>query len=419
MQTLTLLSVLVLLVSAISAKVYFHEEFKAYPNGWVESTASTGKTLGKFILSAGEFHGNAENQGLKTSEDYRHYAIAKEFDELFSNEGKDLILQYTVKNEQGIDCGGQYVKIGPKESIDDMSQFNSDAPYSIMFGPDICGATKKVHFIFSYKGKNLDWKKNVVPETDKLTHIYTAIVHPDNTYEVQVDGVKKESGKLEEDWDFLPPKIIPDPEDKKPADWVDEPKIADPEDKKPSDWDNEPKFIADPDAAKPEDWDDEEDGEWEAPQIPNPNYKGEWSPRMIDNPAYKGEWKAKMIDNPDYQPDDKLYKYDNLNWAGFELWQVKAGTIFDNILVSDSVDDAKAEADRILADMKVEKAQFDAAEAEKRRAEEEARKQREEEERKRKEEEDKKTSENAEKEEAKKEAAEATTTDENSAHDEL
>lgn len=31
---------------------------------------------------------------------------------------------------------------------------------------------------------------------------------------------------------------------------------------------------------QPEDWDDEEDGEWTAPTIPNPEYKGEWKPKV-------------------------------------------------------------------------------------------------------------------------------------------
>lgn len=52
------------------------------------------------------------------------------------------------------------------------------------------------------------------------------------------------------------------------------------------DWDK-PEHIPDPDAVKPEDWDDEMDGEWEPPQIDNPEYKGEWKPKQIDNPAYK------------------------------------------------------------------------------------------------------------------------------------
>ena len=59
------------------------------------------------------------------------------------------------------------------------------------------------------------------------------IVRPDNTYEVRIDNVKEQTGKLEEDWDFLEPKEIPDPEAKMPEDWDDNPFIDDPEDKKP------------------------------------------------------------------------------------------------------------------------------------------------------------------------------------------
>lgn len=70
-------------------------------------------------------------------------------------------------------------------------------------------------------------------QDDEYTHLYTLIVNPDNTYEVKIDNVKVESGNLEDDWDFLPPKKIKDPEAKKPEDWVDQEKIPDPEDKKP------------------------------------------------------------------------------------------------------------------------------------------------------------------------------------------
>lgn len=42
-----------------------------------------------------------------------------------------------------------------------------------------------------------------------------------------------EGGSLEDDWDFLPPKTIPDPEAKKPEDWDDTRMIDDPEDTKP------------------------------------------------------------------------------------------------------------------------------------------------------------------------------------------
>jgi hypothetical protein len=74
--------------------------------------------------------------------------------------------------------------------------------------------------------------------------------------------------------------------------------------------------------------------------IPNPEYKGEWKPKMIDNPAYKGIWSPPDIPNPAYVHDDSLYNYKDLKYVGFELWQVKSGSIFDNIIVTDSIDEA-------------------------------------------------------------------------------
>merc|ERR1711920_334094 len=135
------------------------------------------------------------------------------------------------------------------------------------------------------------------------------------------------------------PKMIPDPDDKKPDDWSDESMVDDPADAKPDDWVEE-KRIVDSEAKKPDDWDDEEDGEWEAPMKDNPEYKGEWFAKRISNPAYKGFWEAKKIANPEYEDDDAVYKYADFGFIGFDLWQVKGGTIFDNVIVTDDVAEA-------------------------------------------------------------------------------
>merc|ERR1739846_36048 len=103
----------------------------------------------------------------------------------------------------------------------------------------------------------------------------------------------------------------------------------------------EDKRIVDAEAKKPDDWDDEEDGEWEAPMKDNPAYKGDWTAKRISNPAYKGFWEAKKIANPEYEDDDAVYKFDDFGFIGFDLWQVKGGTIFDNVIITDD----KAEAD--------------------------------------------------------------------------
>merc|ERR1711982_258654 len=120
-------------------------------------------------------------------------------------------------------------------------------------------------------------------------------------------------GSLKEDWELLKPKEILDPADKKPEDWVDDSMMNDPESKKPGDWVEEKRMV-DPAAKKPDDWDDEEDGEGEAP----------------------------MIANPEYKDDDNLYSFADFGFLGFDLWQVKGGTIFDNIILTD--DQAEADA---------------------------------------------------------------------------
>lgn len=70
-------------------------------------------------------------------------------------------------------------------------------------------------------------------QDDELTHLYTLILNPDQTYEVRINNEKVESGSLEDDWDMLPPKKIKDPKAKKPSEWDNRAKIDDPNDTKP------------------------------------------------------------------------------------------------------------------------------------------------------------------------------------------
>merc|ERR1719432_325054 len=303
-------------------------------------------TAGKWEAATGKWFKDAEDKGIQTAEDSKFFGIGASFDS-FSNDGKELIIQYQAKYEKYIECGGGYLKIGPK--LGDLTTFGDPTPYNIMFGPDKCGYNKRTHLIFNYDGKNvlkksdLDYKQ----EGEGTSHLYRMILKPDNTVRVEIDEEKIYEGSLKEDWELLKPKEIADPDDKKPDDWADEAMIDDPDDKKPEDWVEE-KRIVDPEAKKPDDWDDEEDGEWEAPTKDNPAYKGEWYVKRVSNPAYKGFWEAKRIANPEYEDDDMVYKFDDFGFIGFDLWQVKGGTIFDNIIITDDV----AEADSFAAKCK-------------------------------------------------------------------
>ncbi|CAL8075867.1 unnamed protein product [Calicophoron daubneyi] len=378
-------------VYAGSETIYFQESFpdKKSIDSWVSSTFNDDKQ-GSFEISAGDSPVDKDDFGLRTTTDNRFYGISKKLDKPFTNKDKTLVVQFTVKYDKSVSCGGAYLKLlGPDI---DQTKFHGETPYRLMFGPDICGySTKKVHVIFNYNGKNHLIKKEVRCKDDLKTHLYTLIVKPDNTYEVLIDNLKEESGSLEEDWDMLPPKKIDDPSAKKPDDWVDQEEIDDPDDKKPENWD-QPKTIPDPSAKKPEDWDDEMDGEWERPTIDNPDYKGEWSPKKIPNPKYKGPWKAPQIDNPEYKPDSELYVMKDVAYIGFDLWQVTSGSIFDNILITDDPDYAKSQGEKVWKkrhDAEVEKEKED----EKKKKEEEKKESKPEEEEEKAEEEEKEDSE--------------------------
>merc|ERR550534_608238 len=270
--------------------------------------------------------------------DATFYAIATKIDEPLDNTDKDLVLLLNVKHEQNIDCGGGYLKL--MNSLESLESFDGETQYEIMFGPDFCGSTRKGHAILRHEDKNLLINKEVRATNDEHTHQYVFILKPDNTFEIRVDGKSGKDGDVKEFWDFELPKEINDPDVSKPDDWVDDPMMVDPEDKEPEDWVVE-ETIVDPDAEKPEDWDDEDDGDWEAPMIPNPEYKGPWSAKEIDNPDYKGPWEHPKIANPDYKevtnPGHRL----PINFIGFDLWQVKSGTLFGDIIIADDEEDLK------------------------------------------------------------------------------
>lgn len=267
-------------------------------------------------------------------------------------------------------------------------EYTDKTPFTIMFGPDKCGSTNKVHFIFRHKNPITgEWEEKhlenpPLPKIGKTTALYTLIVNPDNTFEILVNEETVKKGSLLEDFTpaVNPPSEIDDPEDVKPASWVETPMIQDPSATKPKDWDedapatiidevasmpedwlpNEPMTIPDPSAEKPEEWDDEEDGDWipdmvpnpvceevsgcgpwTQPTIQNPAYKGKWTAPMIPNPEYKGPWAPRKIPNPAFFVDESPSSLTDLLGLGFELWTMTDDILFDNIYVGHSPDDAK------------------------------------------------------------------------------
>ncbi|KKA26389.1 hypothetical protein TD95_001377 [Thielaviopsis punctulata] len=327
-------------------------------------------------------------KGLVLKNPAAHHAISAKFPHKIDPKGKTLVVQYEVKLQSGLECGGAYMKLLRENKALHQEEFSNATPYVIMFGPDKCGYTNKVHFIFNHKNPKTgeyEEKHLTAPPSAKIvktTELYTLIVHPNNTIIMEQNGEVVKEGNLLESFDppVNPPAEIYDPEDSKPADWVDEARIADPDAKKPEDWDedapfeivdaeaempedwlvDEPTSIPDPAAEKPEDWDDEEDGDWIGPSIPNPKcaeaagcgpwtqpmkrnpaYKGPWSAPMIDNPAYKGPWEARKIPNPDFYNDTTPANFEPMGAIGFEIWTMQSDIMFSNIYIGHSVEDAR------------------------------------------------------------------------------
>ncbi|XP_031555789.1 calnexin-like [Actinia tenebrosa] len=333
-----------------------------------------------------------EDIGLVLKSRARHHAISAKLDKKFDFKDKPFIVQYEVKFQQSMECGGAYVKLLADGQGFSPETFTDKSPYTIMFGPDKCGEDRKLHFIFRHKNPvngSFEEKHAKKPSGNfqgvfdgKKTHLFTLVVRPDNTFEVFVDQESVSKGSLLEDMTpaVNPSKEIEDPDDKKPEDWDEREKIPDPDAEKPDDWDEdappkiadpdakkpegwldeEPEYIPDPNGVKPDDWDDDEDGEWEAPQIANPkcekvgcgewkplqidnpNFKGKWSAPLITNPEYKGIWKPRMIPNPHYFEDKEPFKMTSIVGIGLELWSMTPEILFDNIIITND----KAVADK-------------------------------------------------------------------------
>ncbi|ODQ65851.1 calnexin [Nadsonia fulvescens var. elongata DSM 6958] len=330
------------------------------------------------------------DKGLVLKSEAAHHAISALLPQTFDNTNHTLVLQYEVKFQKGLACGGAYIKLLSENEDLHSNEFSGETDYQVMFGPDKCGSTNKVHFIIrrkspitgEYEEKHLAAPPSV--KQNKYTNLYTLIIHPNQDFEIRINGVTSKAGSLLTEG-VLKPGLNPsaqieDVNDKKPEDWVDELFIPDPENSvKPADWDEDapffivdtsvvkptdwdetiPLYIPDPESTKPVDWDDEEDGEfvapeifnpeceshgcgeWRAPKIKNPNYVGEWVAPMIENPAYAGEWASRLVDNPVYYEDLSPSNLEPIGGLGLELWTMQADILFDNIYLGHSVEEAE------------------------------------------------------------------------------
>ena len=138
-----------------TAVVYFSETFSdhdAFFAKWVVSQARTRQGDADVAKYDGVFHLSELSVPGTWPGDYylvmgdkaKHYAISVPLDRHFTFQDDTLFVQYEVNFQQGLDCGGAYMKLLSQEEGLDLKQFHDNTGYTIMFGPDKCGVDSKV-----------------------------------------------------------------------------------------------------------------------------------------------------------------------------------------------------------------------------------------------------------------------------------
>ena len=113
-------------------------------------------------------------------ESARFYGLTALFDTAALNTDKSLVMQYEVALTKGLTCGGAYLKFLDANAIENAEDMNDESPFIIMFGPDKCGSTNKVHFIIRHQNPvNNEWVEhhlNNPPSVPTLVSKYCIIM---------------------------------------------------------------------------------------------------------------------------------------------------------------------------------------------------------------------------------------------------
>ena len=90
---------------------------------------------------------------IQTATDARHSAISAKIPE-FSNKNRTLVLQYSIKLEQDIECGGGYIKL--ISGFVNQKKFGGDTPYRsspyfLVLLCDLCYCCLQSIYLYSFQ----------------------------------------------------------------------------------------------------------------------------------------------------------------------------------------------------------------------------------------------------------------------------
>ena len=221
-------------VAAVSAaasldpSVILQEQF-SQPNAldsWVQGREQGGEWK---VAASTHYASSSDDLGLLIAKPSQHNALSRKLGQAVNAKEQPLILQYEVKTQKGLECGGAYIKLLSAGQYDSLEALNGSTPYSIMFGPDRCGTSDKVHLILRHRNpltgevEEKHLKDAPKSKDSDLTVLYTLVIRPDNTFEIRIDNEQVRKGSLLKDFEppVNPSEYIDDPSDVKPQDWED------------------------------------------------------------------------------------------------------------------------------------------------------------------------------------------------------
>lgn len=198
----------------VAEEAHFAETFDSDPldRRWVQSKAVKAtnaealKYDGQWVVEEPAAAMYPGNRALVMKSSGRHHAIAAYLHTPFSFIHTPLCLQYEVRFGRDVECSGAYIKLLTQTHLLRLSQFSESTPYSVMFGPDKCGTSHRLHLIVrvtdSSNGRNQEIHAPqpaddlTVYFTDQQPHLYTLQLYQDSRYEIFIDQSLISQGRL-------------------------------------------------------------------------------------------------------------------------------------------------------------------------------------------------------------------------------
>nr|ACO09663.1 Calmegin precursor [Osmerus mordax] len=177
----------------VPERAHFAESFDSGPldRRWVRSQAvreeDTVSLLydGEWAIEEREAEMHPGNKALVMKSSGRHHAVAAYLHTPFHFRNSPLCLQYEVMFMEGVECSGAYIKLLSLSDQLRLSQFSDVTPYSVMFGPDMCGGNHKMHLIVTVTDPLTGQRQQRhAPQpdgdlkgyfTDRKSHLYTLL----------------------------------------------------------------------------------------------------------------------------------------------------------------------------------------------------------------------------------------------------